>query len=197
MSCSTCATVMKWQTNSGSKLGSAARACKSSTWTTTLMDVHTSDQHWVGCNPQICDLSISGGKWLPLWEHDAVPFLSNPNVTVSLWFHQVLMGVGLLQTSWNYRASSNFPPSNTFTDYVTALLRVVDSILHKELGKQTERSPSLMEQAPEGPAGTREEVGAKKVIHFLFCRWFSLLLMGVEIRTFDVEKKWSSKCHCF
>jgi len=32
----------------------------------------------------------------------------------------------------------------------------------EELGRQTERRPSPMEQTPPGPARTREEVGAKK-----------------------------------
>ena len=47
-------------------------------------------------------------------------------------------------------------PSNTLTHCMAALLRIVDSVWHKELGKHTERRPPQMEQTPPGPAGTRE-----------------------------------------
>ena len=45
------------------------------------------------------------------------------------------------------------------------LLGLVDSVQRKELGKQTSRLPSLIEQTPPGPADTKEEVGVKEPLN--------------------------------
>ena len=47
----------------------------------------------------------------------------------------------------------------------TALIRKVGSVRHKELGKQTGRRSSPIEQTPS-PSGTREEVGNKKCYEY-------------------------------
>ena len=62
---------------------------------------------------------------------------------------------------FNYRGYLYFRPSNTLTHCMVALLRKVDSVWCKELGRWTGRRSSPMEQTPPAQ-GTREEVGNEK-----------------------------------
>ena len=56
-------------------------------------------------------------------------------------------------------------PDGTLTLCMAALLRIVDSVRRKELGRWTGRIPSPMEQTPPAEASTREEVGNKTNSH--------------------------------
>ena len=64
----------------------------------------------------------------------------------------------------NHRTSFYVLPSNTLlTHCMAALLRKVDSILSKELGRQTGRSTSPMEQTPSPSCYQGRGGGTKKV----------------------------------
>ena len=51
-------------------------------------------------------------------------------------------------TCENYRTSFYFLPSNPFTYCKATLVRIVDNVQHKNLGRQTNRRSSPMELAP-------------------------------------------------
>ena len=90
-----------------------------------------------------------------------------PNFFPRLSFHYLFLIPVLSPVLYGLVETTELPSisflQNTLTHCVAALLRIVDSVRRKELGRQSERRSSLMEQTPAGPAGTREEVGAKKI----------------------------------
>ena len=77
---------------------------------------------------------------------DAVPnlFLGSLS-TISTW---IISCLPYFMTCENYRTSFHFLPSNPFTYCKATLVRIVDNVQHKNLGRQTNRRSSPMELAP-------------------------------------------------
>ena len=79
--------------------------------------------------------------------------------TIPSWFLSYLPSFTDLLRPWNFL---QFPSFNTLTHCMAALLRIVDSVRRKELGRQTGRRSSPMEQTPPAQLVPGKEVGAKK-----------------------------------